>query len=295
MAKWQWCLVNDNDILLTGWQKVGDFWYYLNSNGTMATGWIQDSSRWYFLDENGQMLTGWYQDGNNGKWYYLYESTDASKGQYKGAMATGWYQGSNNKWYYLYEATDANKGEYEGAMAVNCTKILDNKSYTFHTDGSIVDNSLVSDAGIDFIKSWEGFYPEPYTDCVGVLTLGYGMTGNEINGLTSVTESQASEMLKDLVNTKYANVIKDHLDSNNVTLSQNEFDALTSFSYNCGTGALLGSTLYKNVIAGIRNASTITANFQAWSNGGGHRIEGLYRRRTKEAAMFLNADYTGNV
>lgn len=314
MAKWQWCLVDDNDVLLTGWQKVGDFWYYLKSNGTMATGWLKDSNRWYFLNENGQMLTGWYQDYND-KWYYLYEASDSSKGEYKGAMATGWiqdndnwyhldkngqmltgwYQDSNNKWYYLYEATDSSKGEYKGAMAVNCTKIIDNKSYTFNADGSIVDNSLVSDAGIDFIKSWEGFYPDPYIDCVGVLTLGYGMTGDEIKGLTSVTESQASEMLKDLVNTKYASVIKADLDSNNVTLSQNEFDALASFSYNCGTGALLGSTLYKNVVAGIRDASIITADFQAWSNGGGHRIEGLYRRRTKEAAMFLYADYTGNV
>jgi len=40
---------------------------------------------------------------------------------------------------------------------------------------------------------------------------------------------------------------------------------------------------------------SLIANFQAWSNGGGRRIEGLYRRRTKEAAMFLNSDYTGNV
>jgi len=262
MAKWQWCLVDD-DVLLTGWQKVGDFWYYLKSNGVMATGWIQDNDRWYYLNENGQMLTGWYQD-NNGKWYYLYEVTDSSKGQYK------------------------------GAMVANCTIIINNKNYTFNANGSLADNSLVSDAGIDFIKSWEGFYPEPYIDCVGVLTLGYGMTGDEINGLTSVTEAQASEMLKNLVNTKYADVIKSDLDDKGVTLLQNEFDALASFAYNCGTGALLGSTLYKNVVAGVRDASIITANFQAWSNGGGQRIEGLYRRRTKEAAMFLSADYTGN-
>ncbi|WP_367277783.1 lysozyme [Clostridium sp.] len=159
----------------------------------------------------------------------------------------------------------------------------------------MIDDSLVSNAGIDFIKSWEGFYPEPYIDCVGVLTLGYGMTGDEIKGLTSVTEVQASEMLKDLVNTKYEDIIKSDLDDKDVTLLQNEFDALASFSYNCGTDALLGSTLYKNIVAGIRDASIITADFQAWSNGGGHRIEGLYRRRTKKAAMFLYADYTGNV
>jgi lysozyme len=265
MAKWQWCLVDDNNVLLTGWQKVGDFWYYLKSNGAMATGWLQDDSRWYFLNENGQMLTGWYQDENSTKWYYLYETTDSTKAQYK------------------------------GAMAANCTLTIDNKSYSFNSDGSMEDGSLVSDAGIDFIKSWEGFYSEPYVDCVGVLTLGYGMTGDEIKGLSSVTEPQASEMLKTLINTQYANVIKSDLDDKGVTLTQNEFDSFASFSYNCGTGALLGSTLYRNVVAGVRDPDTITANFQAWSNGGGQRIEGLYRRRTKEASMFLYADYTGNV
>jgi len=94
---------------------------------------------------------------------------------------------------------------------------------------------------------------------------------------------------------KYAPVVKADLDLRSVTLAQNEFDALVSMAYNIGTGGLLGSTLYKNVVAGVKDSATITANFQAWSNGGGQRIEGLYRRRTKEVAMFLNGDYTGNV
>ncbi|GAA0077627.1 hypothetical protein UT300005_20050 [Clostridium sp. CTA-5] len=120
--------------------------------------------------------------------------------------------------------------------------------------------------------------------------LGYGITGDEIKGLSSVTENQASEILKNLVNNKYAKVIKKDLDSKGVNLTQNQFGALVSFAYNCGTAGLLGATLYKNVIAGVRDTNTIISNFQAWSNGGGRRIEGLYRRRTKEAAMFLNVD-----
>ncbi|BCZ47212.1 hypothetical protein psyc5s11_32790 [Clostridium gelidum] len=58
---------------------------------------------------------------------------------------------------------------------------------------------------------------------------------------------------------------------------------------------LLGSTLYRNVCNGVRDINTITSNFVAWSNGGGKRIEGLYRRRNKEVDMFLNADYTENI
>lgn len=121
------------------------------------------------------------------------------------------------------------------------------------------------------------------------------MTGEEIAGLDSVTESQATSMLKDLLNKKYASSIKSNLDSKGITLTQNQLDALVSMAYNIGISSLLGSTLFKNVVSGIRDSKTILSNFQAWSNGGGKRIEGLYRRRTKEAAMFLNADYTGNI
>lgn len=265
MSKWKWCLENDNGILLTGWQKIGDFWYLLNANGTMVTGWYQDTNKkWYYFKDNGQMTTGWLQ--------------------------------VSDKWYYLYEATNASQAEYIGTTAYSCTKIIGKKSYTFDADGVWIENTfLISDDCINFVKSWEGYYGTPYYDEVGVKTLGYGMTGEEIEGLTYITEEEATTMLKEWIESKYAPVVKSDLDSKNITLAQNEFDALVSFAYNCGTGGLLGSTLYKNVVAGVRNADTITTNFQSWSSGGGQRIEGLYRRRTKEAAMFLNADYTGNV
>ena len=64
--------------------------------------------------------------------------------------------------------------------------------------------------------------------------------------------------------------------------------------YNIGESGLLGSTLFKNICNGVTDKDTICSNFLAWSNGGGHRIEGLYRRRCKEANMFLYGDYTGN-
>jgi lysozyme len=184
-----------------------------------------------------------------------------------------------------------------GSMYCSGTYNIGGKSYSFNASGAWIEesNSLVSDDCIDFIKSLEGFSATLYRDEVGVLTLGYGMTGEEIQGISSVTEEKATSMLKDLINNKYANVIKEDLDNKIVILSQNEFDALVSFAYNCGTAGLLGSTLYKNVVAGVRDSATIRSNFQAWSNGDGMRIEGLYRRRTKEAAMFLNANYEGNV
>jgi len=152
-----------------------------------------------------------------------------------------------------------------------------------------MNNKLVSKECVDFVKRFEGFYPNVYHDIVGVRTLGYGMTGKEIEGLKAVTEEQASKMLEDLLNNKYALPIKNSLDARRFTLKQNEFDALVSMAYNIGVNGLLGSTLYKNVTAGIKDKATITANFQAWSMAGGKKVEGLYRRRTEEAEMFLKA------
>lgn len=260
MSQWKWCLEGNDGKVIKGWYEDNEKWYYLNDEGIMQTGWFQDKdNRWYYLDEqNGYMKTGWIQ--LKGIWYYLEESSNG----------------------------------YMGSCYIDCTSTINGKQYTFDKDGHMLDDSLVSDECIDFIKSWEGFKPEPYYDNVGVLTLGYGMTGDEIKGIKEVTKEEATQMLNDLINNKYAPIVKADLDLKGVELLQNEFDALISFAYNCGTAALLGSTLYKNVVAGVRDSDTITANFQAWSNGAGQRIEGLYKRRTKEAAMFLDADYTGN-
>ncbi|NFI05415.1 cell wall-binding protein [Clostridium botulinum] len=260
MSQWKWCVENQDGTITKGWYEDNSKWYYLKDNGTMATGWIEDKDgSWYYLDANGTMKTGWIR--------------------YK------------EKWYYL----EPNSTGYKGQMYGNCTTTIDGKSYSFDSTGAWIENSLVSSKCIDFIKSWEGYFAKPYYDCVGVKTLGYGMTGKEIEGLEYVTEEQATNMLKDLIENKYAPAVKKDLDSKNITLKQHEFDALISFAYNCGVVGLVGSTLYKNIVSGIRDKNIITSNFQVWSNGGGKRIEGLYRRRIKEAAMFLSADYTGNV
>lgn len=146
---------------------------------------------------------------------------------------------------------------------------------------------LVSKQLVDFVKSFEGFSATVYKDEVGVPTLGYGMTGEEIEGLNYVTEEQASNMLEDWLNRKYAEPIKNDLDSKGIKLTQNQFDALVSMAYNVGVGGLLGSTLYRNICSGVRDVDTITANFAAWSKAGGQVLPGLLRRRQDESKMFF--------
>ena len=148
----------------------------------------------------------------------------------------------------------------------------------------------VSDQCIDFVKGFEGFNAHVYNDMVGIPTLGYGMTGIEIRNLASVTETQATTMLKELINRSYATPINNDLVSKGVTLNQNEFDALCSMAYNIGTTGLLTSTLYRNVCKGFRDRPTILADFQMWDKAGGNTVQGLLRRRTAEAEMFLTTN-----
>jgi lysozyme len=123
------------------------------------------------------------------------------------------------------------------------------------------------------------------------------MTGDEIANLPDqIDEPTAASLLRTLINNKYAAAVKNNLDLKGLTLSQNQFDALVIFAYNCGTGALFGSTLYKNICAGIRDADTIYNNFMMWNkgeiDGKMQAIAGLTKRRSAEANIFNNGDYS---
>ena len=67
-------------------------------------------------------------------------------------------------------------------------------------------------------------------------------------------------------------------------ITQDQFDALVSFSFNLGLGALKGSTLLKKLNAGdFQGASN---EFSKWVNAGGQRLQGLVRRRAAEQMLF---------
>lgn len=310
-----WNYYGDDGNKVNGWREIDDKWYFFKEY-IMVTGWFKDSDeRWYYMFEisdsktcqvKGSLSTGWLYNENH--WYYLADSSQSSAGIWRGEMRKGWLP-LNNKWYYLIQTSNASQGEYMGQMVCNCTRNIDGTSYTFSEDGSLNENSsssdcLLSTAGAKFIGSWEGFYSNAYYDPYypGVqswITIGYGTTYAVTpeafpNGIDSTcTESQAVGWLKEEAQT-CAESIKAKLDANNVALSTNEMDCCISFAYNCGNSALFGSTFFKNVLAGVRDSDTITANLQAWSKANGVTSAGLLKRRTSEAQLFLNGDYTGN-
>lgn len=146
----------------------------------------------------------------------------------------------------------------------------------------------ISKQGLDLIKGFEKFVPNPYIDAVGVPTIGYGVTyylsGSKVKMTDeSITELKASEMLESLFENDFADYIP-----NNV--NQNQFDALGSLIYNIGVSAFTKSTLYRKVVKNPSDKS-IEQEFFKWNKGrvNGKLVElkGLTIRRKKEAELYF--------
>ena len=142
--------------------------------------------------------------------------------------------------------------------------------------------------GIELIKSFEGFEGRPYLDAVGVPTIGYGATyypgGRKVKmSDTPITEPEAVELLKNMLSV-YEDAVSDNVRSN---INQNQFDALVSFAYNLGGGALKSSTLLKRVNANP-NDPDIRNQFGKWVKAGGRTLPGLVRRRKAEADLYFS-------
>lgn len=140
----------------------------------------------------------------------------------------------------------------------------------------------ISEAGLSLIKNFEGCVLIAYVDAVGVWTVGYGHTGPNVHRGLKITQSQADEILEQDVNRFELGV----LNNVKVSLNQNEFDALVSFTFNVGINAFKGSTLLRLLNDGA-DRSIVAAEFLRWNKGDGKVLEGLTRRRQAEKALFL--------
>jgi GH24 family phage-related lysozyme (muramidase) len=147
----------------------------------------------------------------------------------------------------------------------------------------------ISPEGIGFIADYESFYSEPYRGLDSQnQTIGYGHVIMIDENFTSISSDEAKDLLeKDL--DAFVHVVNTLVVG--LTLSQNQFDALVSFSYNCGVTALKNSTLLKDIKANSK-MEKIKEDFLMWCNCNGERALGLYRRRFDEFEMYESADYT---
>ncbi len=134
---------------------------------------------------------------------------------------------------------------------------------------------------VDLIAEFEGFEPKPYKCPAGVWTIGYGQTQGVTAKSKPVTEKQARERLYYDVTKVFAPQLDGLLE---VKLTDEQYAALLSFTYNLGAGALRKSTLLRMV--NQRRWDSAKLQFYRWVFAGGRKLNGLIRRRKREAELF---------
>lgn len=150
------------------------------------------------------------------------------------------------------------------------------------------DHLRTSKNGLDFITKWEGCVLKPYKDIAGLRTIGVGhliKPGENFPDGVEITMGKALEILTNDV-ILCENSIKSRI---KVPLNQNQFDALVSFGFNCGTGVYLLSDACKTLNKG--DYSLVPEKLLAWSkvkiNGVMQVSKGLYSRRKSEGELFM--------
>lgn len=157
--------------------------------------------------------------------------------------------------------------------------------------------------GVELIKRFEGFVPRLYICAAGYPTIGYGhvvLAGDDFGGITgfqlldiyrksglkaaqnvcNMTKIEAEELLlKDAH--KFENAV---LRNVNVPLTDGQFDALVSFTYNLGPAALQRSTLRRKV--NREEHDDVPHEFRKWVFAGGRKLKGLIKRRNAEAELY---------
>jgi lysozyme len=153
----------------------------------------------------------------------------------------------------------------------------------------------LSTNGFNVIKNFEGLSLSAYRDEAGVWTIGYGSTRYHDGITVRPGDKLASEVQADAVfrNTlgQYQDAVNNHV---KVPLTQNQFDALVSLTYNIGTGGFEESTLL--IKLNEKNYTEAASHFLAWDKitdpKTGQKIvsETLLQRRKEESRLFLTPD-----
>jgi lysozyme len=150
----------------------------------------------------------------------------------------------------------------------------------------------LSENGFALIKNFEGLRLNAYRDVAGIWTIGYGSTryhdGKQVKpGDKLVNKEQADALFQNTLG-QYEDAVNRYV---KIPVSKNQFDALTSFTYNAGIGALLESSLLK--LLNEKNYTAAAAHFLFWNEikdtKTGKKVvsDTLTARRREESKLFL--------
>lgn len=161
---------------------------------------------------------------------------------------------------------------------------------------SAASDMKVSDDLVKVLKLEEGFIRYPTWD-YGQYSIGYGTRCPddmmEYYKEHGITESEAEVLLRNYLTNTERVVNTKLIDANGLTLTQGQFDAVVSFSYNMGSAWITSPSqnIFQQIVKGATGNDLIDA-FARWCNAGGEVQGFLIRRRLSEANMYLNGVYS---
>jgi len=141
----------------------------------------------------------------------------------------------------------------------------------------------ITQEGVDLIKRFEGFSPTVYICPAGYPTIGYGHVvrdGEKDRFADGIDRDEGEELLRRDVRWAERGVLR----LIDVPLAEGQFDALVSFTFNLGSGALQRSTLRRKV--NRREHAEVPAQLMRWVWAGGKKLKGLVMRRKREAGFY---------
>ena len=203
-----------------------------------------------------------------------------------------------------------NPGEYRLTHTLNVANMSDTVIYTSSVPLGFISatstqagyesedmwkDGQISSKGYRFIKGYEGFAPRNYKDPGGYWTVGYGVTkhgekdiyNNHVSRIP-VSETYAAQQAYYLKNERYAKKILSAFKALGCD-NQDQFDALVSVAYNCGTGAVTGDNSLTRIIKkDPYNEQAIRSVWEKFKiTSGGVVLSGLKARRKEECDMYF--------
>lgn len=138
----------------------------------------------------------------------------------------------------------------------------------------------ISSNGIALIKRYEGLRLKAYkpVSTEKYYTIGYGHYGADVSADKVITENEAEQLL---INDLAKSVKAVNKYNNIYNFNQNQFDALVSFTFNCGS-----ANLKRLLDDGKRTIPVISSKIVEYNKGGGVVLKGLVRRRAEEQDLF---------
>ena len=138
--------------------------------------------------------------------------------------------------------------------------------------------------GVELIRHFEGCRFDAYLCPAGVWTIGYGHTADVKEGDSIDQEAAEAFLIEDLE--KFEQAVTRLVE---VPLTQQQFDALVSWTFNLGAGNLAESTLLRKL--NNYQYAEVPEQMMRWVRAGGQVLEGLVKRRAAEAALFQNKNW----